>query len=326
MVEQQPIRKVMVTGATGFVGRHVVRELIARGFTPVCVVRHPDKLHAQHSDIDPERLVPIIGSLDDVGALRHAADLSQATIHLVGIIIERRLRGQSFQRVHVRGTANVLDATEQAGIRRFIHVSALGTRPGAVSRYHQTKWTAEEDVRSRDLDWTVFRPSLIHGPDGEFMRLVKSLICRLTPPVIPYFGNGQAKLQPVSVKDVAYCCVESLFRAHTIGQVYPLGGPQAVTWLGFYDTCRRIIPGARLWKPYASLPPAIARIVAAASAPPMALAELALPSLGMFRFDAGQVAMATEDSVCDPAVAEKAFGIKMRDFQEELTDYADSIR
>jgi len=326
MAGQNAARKVMVTGATGFVGKYVVRELIARGFAPVCVVRHPAKLHAQHRDIDPDRLIAIPGTLDDTEALRRAADLSQATIHLVGIIIERRLRGQSFQRVHVRGTTNVLDATRQAGIRRYIHMSALGTRRDAVSRYHQTKWAAEEDVRSRDLDWTIFRPSLIHGPDGEFMRLVKSFVCGLTPPVIPYFGNGQAKLQPVSVKDVAYCFVESLFREPTNGQTYALGGPEAFTWLGLYDTCRRIMPGARSWKPYASLPPAIARTIAVASALPMALAELARPSLGMYRFDAGQVAMATQDSVCDPAAAEQAFGIQMRSFQEELTDYADRIR
>ena len=86
------------------------------------------------------------------------------------------------------------------------------------------------------------------------------------------------------------------------------------------------MPGARSWKPYASLPPAIAKIVAAVSTPPMALVEFVAPSLGMFRFDAGQVAMATEDSVCDVTLAEQAFGIKMRDFQEDLTDYADCIR
>jgi len=326
MSQQEEIRKVMVTGATGFVGRYVVRELLARGFTAACVVRDPDRLYAQHGEVTAGDLVAIRGSLDDLGVLKEAAGQCQATIHLVGIIIERRLRGQTFDRVHVRGTANVLDATEQAGIRRYIHMSALGTRAGAVSKYHQTKWAAEEDVRSRDLDWTIFRPSLIHGPDGEFMQLIKAFVCGLTPPVIPYFGNGQAKLQPVSVNDVAHCFVESLFRDETIGKEIPLGGPEAFTWLGLYDTCRNILPNARSWKPYASLPPPVARLAAALSAPPMALAEILFPSLGMFRFDAGQVAMATEDSVCDPAIARQLFGISLRDFREELTTYADRIR
>lgn len=326
MAEQQAIRKIMVTGATGFVGRYVVRELLARGFTPVCVVRNAERLRAQHGDVDPERIITIVGSLEDRDALIQAANQSDSVIHLVGIIIGRRLKGQSFEGVHVRGTANVLNAAEDAGILRYIHMSALGSRRRAVSRYHQTKWEAEEDVRRRDLDWTIFRPSLIHGPDGEFMRLVKSFVCGLNPPVIPYFGSGQAKLQPVSVKDVAHCFVEALVRDEAVGQTYPLGGPAAYTWLELYGTCRRILPGARRWKPYASLPPALAKLVAIASAPPMALAELVVPAVGMFRFDGGQVQMALEDNVCDPATAERAFGIKMRDFEEELTEYAERIR
>ncbi len=320
------IRKVMVTGATGFVGQGIVRELVSRGFTPVCLVRSSDTLRRQHPDIPADRMLPVVGTLQDRDALQRAADLSQAAIHLVGIIIERSLQGKTFAKTHVQGTANVLHAVERAGITRYLHMSALGTRADAVSPYHRTKWLAEEDVRSRNLDWTIFRPSLIHGPNGEFMRLIKAFICGLLPPVIPYFGDGQAKIQPVSAKDVAYCFVESLFREQTIRKTYALGGPRAYTWLQLYDTCRRIMPGARRGKPYASLPPGLARIIAGISAPPMALAELVIPRLGMFRFDGGQVTMATEDAVCDHTIVEAAFDIQMRGFEPELTAYADRIR
>ncbi len=326
MAADVKINNVMLTGATGLVGRSVVRELLARGLKPVCLVRSAGRLFAGHPEIATERLVPVVGTLSDARALREAAELSQAAIHLVGIIMARRLKGQTFNRVHVRGTENVVEAVRRAGIKRYVHMSALGTRPDAVSRYHQTKWEGEQYVRRSGLDWTIFRPSLIHGPEGEFMGLVKALICGVAPPVIPYFGNGQARIQPVSVKDVAYCVVESLFRPDTVGKVSALGGPKAYTWLELYDTCRRLMPGARLWKPWASLPVGAAKAAAVFSAVPMAMAELVLPPIGRFRFDVGQVQMSQEDNTCDHTVSERTFNIKMRSFEDELADYADQIR
>ncbi len=325
MSESSAVQNIMVTGATGFVGRSVVRELLARGLRPVCLVRSRQKLIGQHPHVDPDRLAIVQGSLGDRNALRHAAKLSRAAIHLVGIIIARRLKGQTFRRVHAQGTRNVIDAVDEAGIKRFVHMSALGTRPGAVSTYHRTKWAAEEYVTQSGLDWTIFRPSLIHGPEGEFMRMIKRFICGLVPPVIPYFGSGQAKVQPVSVKDVAFCIVEALGRADTFGKVFPLGGPKAYSWIELYNTCRAMMPGAKRWKPFASLPVSGAKVMAALSAPPMALVELAAPSIGTFRFDAGQVQMSQEDSVCDHTLAETAFDMRMRSFEDELALYAGEI-
>lgn len=325
MSESPEIKHVLVTGATGFVGRDVVRELLSRGLTPVCLVRSPDKLPAQLPDVDPERWVTVVGRVGDHRALRQAAELSEAAIHLVGIILGRPLKGQTFERVHIWGTQNVVDAVEEAGIKRFVHMSALGARQDAPSEYHRSKWAAEQCVTGSGLDWTIFRPSLIHGPHGEFMLLIKRIMCGLVPPVIPYFGDGLAKVQPVSVKDVAFCVVESLRRADTIRKGFPLGGPRAYSWIEFYNACRALIPKARRWKPLVSLPPRGAKLAAALAGPPMALLELIAPSLGLFRFDAGQVDMAQEDSVCNHALAEEAFGIRMRSFEDELEMYVDQI-
>lgn len=326
MVDAPTPRRVLVTGATGFVGKSIVRELLARGMTPVCLVRDPRKLQRQHAQVNPDRVAPVVGHLGDRRALAEAAGQCDAVIHLVGIILERRLKGQTFHRVHVRGTENVIEAVCGAGVKRFVHMSALGTRPNAVSAYHKTKWTAEEAVRGSGLNWTIFRPSLIHGPEGELMQLLKKFMCGLNPPVIPYFGSGEAKLQPVYVKDVAYCFVEALLRPETIGKVYPLGGPRTYSWRALYNACRALMPGARHWKPMVAQPVPVAKLIATLSAPPMALAELVMPSIGLLRFDRGQVAMSQEDSVCDHTVAEQAFGITMRDFEEELAVYADQVR
>ncbi|MFQ5462508.1 MAG: NAD-dependent epimerase/dehydratase family protein, partial [Phycisphaerae bacterium] len=319
------IHSVLVTGATGFVGRHVVRELLHRGIRPVCLVRSIDLLFAQHSPAAHDRLIPIIGRLSDKKALQEAADLSQAAIHLVGIIIQRRLQGKTFRRIHVRGTERVLEALDGAGVRRLVHMSALGARSDAPAAYHRTKWLGEQVVRAGGLDWTIFCPSIIHGQDGEFMRLLRTLMCGLAVPVIPYFGTGRARVQPVAVEDVAHCMVASLTMDGLVGQVVSLGGPKAYSWIELYETCRRIMPGAKRLKPLVGQPVGVAKGLAYVTGPPLALAELVFPGLGMFRFDAGQVMMAQEDCVCDPKAVEDAFGIKLRDFEDELRMYAPRI-
>lgn len=324
MSEQNAIERVMVTGATGFVGRAVVRELCAGGLHPVCLVRSPDKLRRQHPELGGDRITPIVGDLGDARALRAAAEQSQAVIHLVGIIIARPLRGQTFRKIHVEGTRAVLSATREAGIRRYTHMSALGTRPNAVAPYHRTKWEAEELVRDNGLDWTIFRPSLIHGPDGEFMQLMKRFFCGMVPPVIPYFGTGRAKLQPVSVKDVAHCFARSLTKPDSVGRIVPLGGPRAYSWVEFYNACRALMPGAKRWKPMVSQPVPVAKAIAWLAQPAMAAAEV-IPGMSLFRFDTGQVQMSQEDNTCDPSIAETLFGIRMRDFETELVGYAERI-
>jgi len=325
MSEIGAVKSVMVTGATGFVGRHVVHELLSRGITPVCLVRSPGKLRTQHPRESMHRIVSVIGDLWNQRALAEAASQSQAVIHLVGIIIARPLRGQTFHRVHVHGTRNVIDAALRAGIRQYIHMSALGTRPNAVSKYHQTKWEAEELVHDSGLAWTIFRPSVIHGPDGEFMRLMKAFMCGVMPPVIPYFGSGQARIQPISVKDVARCFVQSLLDDPTARRVIPLGGPKSYSWVEFYETCRELIPGARNWKPIVSQPVPIAKVAAIMTKLVLGPVEAIFPGLGLFRFDRGQVQMSQEDSICDHTLAERAFGMKMAAFEDELEEYADQI-
>ena len=232
--------RVLLTGATGFVGRSVLRELIAKGHKAVCLVRDRDAFLASAKHLPADRFEVVSGSIFDHESLAAAAQGADAAIHLVGVIQENRLRGQTFERVHVEGTLNVLSACKAAGIRRYLHMSALGTRRDAISEYHRTKWLGECHVRDSGLDWTIFRPSIIHGPDGEFMHMMKTFVCDVTVPalgffplfipVIPYFGDGMKQLQPVSVRDVAHCFVAALSLPATIGKIYELGGPEALTW------------------------------------------------------------------------------------------------
>ena len=192
-------RRVFVTGASGFVGSAVVEELLSRNFAVSALVnRRP-------LTTGIGQVQSIKGDLFDDRALDDAMRGCDAVIHLVGIILEKPARGITFERIHYQGTKTVVNAAKRNGVKRFIHMSALGTRPDAASNYHKTKFAAEEYLRASGLEWTIFRPSLIHGPAGEFMRMEARWARRTAPPflMMPYFGagmlglRGAGKLQPV---------------------------------------------------------------------------------------------------------------------------------
>ena len=311
-------KRVFVTGGSGFVGRWVVRELLANGYDVTCLVRDRDKLLRQLTDAQKPRVRCVLGDLFDSDAINRAAEGCDAAIHLVGIIEENAFEGQTFSRVHVEATRNVLIACESAGVGRYVHMSALGTRANAVSKYHQTKWFAEELVRQSKMAWTIFRPSLIHGPDGEFMQMMKFFsTSNVLQPVMPYFGSGENLIQPIHVRDVAACFVKSLSMPETERQVYELGGPDQLSWKELYDVCAEEIRGRRRLK--VSVPVPIAKLVARTVMP------LAPSFLVPYKFNVGQVQMSQEDSVCDISPIEQTFDLKLRSFRETLSQYAEQI-
>ena len=310
--------RVMVTGGSGFVGGYVVKELLRQGHRPVCLARDPQRLLGRLGASAGSRLETVKGSLSNGVAVRRAMEGAGAVIHLVGIILESPL--QSFRRVHVNGTRAVIRAAREAGVQRMIHMSALGARPNAIAKYHRTKYEAEELLKSSGLDWTVFRPSIIHAADGEFMQLMKAFVRPKLHhgPILamPYFGTGEGKLQPVSVLDVAYCMVAAIGMEATIGQTYSMGGPEVVTWKQLYTVCARAIAGKA--KRQISVPIPLAKLLAVTI-----MKTPLVPKL--LRFNRGQVQMSQEDSVCDTAPVEDTFGITLRSFEDRVKQYADLI-
>jgi len=145
------------------------------------------------------------------------------------------------------------------GLELLAQMSALGTRPHAVSRYHQSKWAGEEIVRESGLDWTIFRPSIIYGPKDHFVNLFARL-ARFSP-VLPVIGRGQGKLQPVPVSDVAAAFVKCLAEPRSVGQVFDLCGRDILTFTEALDEILAVT-GRKRWK--AHLPFGLARCQAAA--------------------------------------------------------------
>jgi NADH dehydrogenase len=214
---------ILVTGGTGFVGREVVRELLRLGYKVRLLARDPQK--AARSS--PPGVEIIAGDALKPGTLPAAMTGVKAVIHLIGIIAETSR--VSFEQAHVEATRNVLAAAKQAGVTRWIQMSALGTRPDAASRYHITKWEAEELVRRSGLDWTIFRPSLIYGYD-EHDRILNLLRIAVKLPGLPLLNGGRARIQPVSVREVAHCFARAVASEASLGCEFDLVGPAPFSW------------------------------------------------------------------------------------------------
>jgi len=210
-------KTIGLTGATGFVGGHVVKELLSRGYAVRCIARSPEAA----GWLRARGVAVFKGDITEQSSIDPAFfEKLPYLIHLVGIIKERGT--QTFQSVHFKGTKTVVDMAKQSGgIKKYVHMSALGTRPDAGSRYHRTKWEAEEYVRASGLKYTVFRPSIIYGPGGEFIDTFIKII-KLSP-VLPAISSGT--LYPIHVRDVAWCFAEALERKKTDDKTVPLGGP-----------------------------------------------------------------------------------------------------
>src|SRR5262245_22172887 len=145
------MQRIFVAGGTGFVGRMVLRALVARGFLVRCLVRPGSESKLKGF----ESIDRVPGDALRPKGLVACAEGCAAIVNLIGIIRERPSRGVTFERLHVQATLNLLAVAREAGVKRFVQMSALGTRAGATSAYHRTKWKAEEAVRHSDTEWTI---------------------------------------------------------------------------------------------------------------------------------------------------------------------------
>ena len=253
-------------------------------------------------------------SLSDASADRKKPRLTtafagcDAVIHLVGIISEAGRN--TFENVHTRGTQNVVGAAIQAGVRRFVHMSALGTRANAVSRYHQTKWAAEEIVRHSGLDHTIFRPSLIFGPEDHFVNLFARM-SRFSP-VLPVMGPGKARFQPVAVEVVAEAFVRALGEPRAVGQTYDLCGPDTLTFPQILEAILAATDRKR-WKLH--VPLGIAWCQAAALEFIFGVVGKPPP------LNRDQLVMLQEDNVGNPQVANEMLGLEQKGFAEGVARY-----
>jgi NADH dehydrogenase len=241
---------IFVTGGSGFVGGHVVHELRGRDLAVRCLVRDPRKaakLAGWGCELSE-------GDMTDPVALRRGVDGTETVIHLVSI---RQGREEQFRRIMVDGTRDLLAAAKEAGVRRFVHMSALGTSEAAkdLVPYYRAKWEMEKLVRAAGIPHVIFRPSFVFGPDGGILPTFAKL-ARFAP-VTPIIGSGRQRIQPIWADDVATYFADGVARDDVTGRTFELGGPDVVSWNEFW-TRLKTVRGMR--RPSIHVPVSVMRV------------------------------------------------------------------
>jgi NADH dehydrogenase len=289
---------ILVTGGTGFIGSKVVHALRTAGRDVRCLVRRP----AKATRLEAWGCELATGDVTDTASLQVAAAGCDAVIHLVSIIAGKPA---DFERVMVAGTHNVLAAAKDGSIRRFVLMSALGTSDETkdLVPYYRAKWEMEQATKASGIGHVIFRPSFVFGRDGGvlplFIRQVR------WSPVIPVVGDGERRLQPIWVEDVAAYFAKAVDLAGAENRTVELAGPDQVTWNQLYERIARTL-GKR--RPQLHIPLRLMRVGATAAEllprPPITRDQLTMLEAG--------------DNVCDIGQAVEIFGIDPLPLDEQL--------
>lgn len=292
--------KVFVTGGTGFVGREVVRQLLAAGHEPVCLVRPGSE--GKLPEGAKQSIRP--GDVTDSASLDGALQGCHAVVHLVGIIREISEQGVTFDRLHRQATANMVAAAEAQQVLRFVHMSSNGACENADTEYYRSKWQAEQVLRGSSLSWTIFRPSIIFGSEDDFCNRLAELIRRT--PIVPVVGNGRYRIAPVAVEDVAAGFVAALRTPASEGEVYSVCGRESFTFNELLDQIGRALGRPRVRKshhPLFLVKPLVS----------------CLQNLPGFPLTSDQLTMLIAGNVCDPQSWIEEFGIEPQPFAEAIS-------
>jgi uncharacterized protein YbjT (DUF2867 family) len=290
---------ILVTGGTGFVGSHIVRRLGLEKITIRCLVRNGSNVKR----LKELGIELAYGDLTDTQSLKKALEGVETVIHLIGIIVERK--GATFEIIHTQGTRALVEACKDAGVKRFIYISALGARENAKSRYHRTKWEAEQAVIKSGMDYVIFRPSIMIGEGGEFITMLSGIMQKA--PVIPVIG-GKSKLQPIYVENTADCVIRSLVEPKIINRIFKIGGPEQMTYRELYLILADVL---KIKKPAVGIP--IWLIWPAAYIFERLMEKPTLTTQ--------QLIMLQEDNICDIREMQEVFNLRLMPFKEALKTF-----
>ncbi|QKY17263.1 complex I NDUFA9 subunit family protein [Halorubrum sp. CBA1229] len=217
--------KVLVAGGTGFIGSYLCRALAERGHDVTALAR---------SGGEPSEGVDVAtGDVTDYDSIAGAVEGQDAVVNLVALspLFEPKGGNVMHDRIHRGGTENLVRAAEDAGVEGFLQLSALGADPDGDTAYIRAKGQAEEIVRESDLDWTIFRPSVVFGEGGEFVSFTKRLKGMFAPgvPLYPLPGGGKTRFQPIHVEDLVPMLADALEDDEHVGETYEIGGPETLT-------------------------------------------------------------------------------------------------
>ncbi len=222
---------ILVTGASGFVGSQTVPALIDAGHRVLALVRTPAAGNVVMGRLSPEHRAAVelrSGDVTRPDSLPAAVAGIDGLVHLVAIPRDRS-GGADLRLVNTEGTRAVVEALKAAGIKRLVHMGAMGVQDDPSLHYASSKAKGEALVRESGLDWTILKPSLQFGPGDGFFNIIADLV-RMSPGIVPVPGNGQSRFQPIHVADVARVVAASFADGATTGATFDLGGPRYWTY------------------------------------------------------------------------------------------------
>jgi uncharacterized protein YbjT (DUF2867 family) len=223
---------ILLTGGTGFIGSRIVRALRVEDRAVRALVRD----QADAGRLQALGCETVVGDMTDPTSLRAAVEGCDTVIHLVAIL---QGKPSEFDRVMTQGTRDLVAAAQQAGVRRFVLMSALGfdDQTKDLVPYYRAKWQMEQDVKASGLEHVIFRPSFVFGPGAGALEQFKK-IAKLAP-VTPIVGPGTQRIQPIWVDDVAAYYAAAVDKPEAANRTFELGGPDVVTWNEFWARLKR---------------------------------------------------------------------------------------
>jgi NADH dehydrogenase len=293
---------IAVLGATGFIGRNIIEQLSQQDEPVRALYRKSSKNIETLKSYKNVELVE--GDILDLASLKRLLEGADKLIHAAAVTANIKNTNNIYERVHVQGTQNVVRAAKEAGVKRIVLVSGLGTQPDKPGSYMQTRWEMEEAIRNSGIDWTIIQPSILFGKGSEFFE-AQAKIIKMALVVAPVIGNGKTRFQPIYVRDVARAVIEALNSPDKIKRTVAIGGPEYFSYKELTNLMVRTL-GLKRVKVYLPLP--IARVQAQVfnllPKPPLTPATLEL-----FNFD---------NVTPDPQVVEHEFGFKPMDLKSYL--------
>ena len=270
---------ILITGATGYIGRHLVSRLAAQGERPRCLLRDTQRA----ATILPADNVEFVqGNTTQPASLGVAMQGIDTIMHAAFLTADRKQSaGNYYQETNVQGTANVIKAARDAGVKRIIEMSGLGTKPDKPGSYMQGRYLAEKMLKESGLNWTIIQPSVLFGKDAPFIKGLNGLI--RTAPVVPLIGGGNIMFQPIHVEDVVTVVIKVLEDPlRTTGKTYTIGGPEYYSFTQIIDALLHAMHKTRI-KVYAPMP--LVGIGAAVMEAVLAKPPLTSAAMTLFSFD-----------------------------------------
>ena len=291
--------KIFLTGATGYLGRHVLEDLLKSGHSIKILARDPTKIPKTSAIV-----TPIKGDATLLETFTNELKDCDAVVQLISIIEEKKQHGITFQKLNVGTTQNLINAAKENGVKRFIYMSALGTKANDLTPYFRTKWQAEQEIINSGLYYTIFRPSFIFGYNHPVYSMLISLLKKSPFGLMPIFGDGKYKHQPVFVKNIAELVSQALTNPATENKEYDVGGPQQLTYLQQLEIIANLLSK--------KLRPVFV---------PLDFSKMMIKAASLLPFspiDSSRLKMLTQDNICDITPLQITFDVEWVRFQDGL--------